>query len=302
MSSALSNHLATRRLEEMVENRTAYSSDEAELNVYETHLQAEKVSLTFDAPVIASMIEGKKIMHLPKLEPFEFLPGESVVVPGGQTMVIDFPEADMETPTRCLALAINPEKIKQTVNQFNQLTDTGDTDKWEVDDANFHLLHDQPMQMLIDRLIRVYTEGHPSRDVFVNFMLQELIIRLLQSKARNLLLREQAGPGHERLRHVTAYIAQHLQDDLTVDDLSEQACMSKPHFFRCFKNTFGITPVEYINARRIELARELLATTNRSLTDICYQIGFNNTSYFSRLFKRYERLSPSAYRKKYRSR
>lgn len=302
MSSALSNHLATRRLEEMVENRTAYSSDEAELNVYETHLQAEKVSLTFDAPVIASMIEGKKIMHLPKLDPFEFLPGESVVVPGGQTMVIDFPEADMETPTRCLALAINPEKIKQTVNQFNQLTDTGDTDKWEVDDANFHLLHDQPMQMLIDRLIRVYTEGHPSRDVFVNFMLQELIIRLLQSKARNLLLREQAGPGHERLRHVTAYIAQHLQDDLTVDDLSEQACMSKPHFFRCFKNTFGITPVEYINARRIELARELLATTNRSLTDICYQIGFNNTSYFSRLFKRYERLSPSAYRKKYRLR
>ncbi len=302
MSSALSSHLATRRLEEMVENRTAYSSDEAELNVYETHMQAEKVSLTFDAPVIASMIEGKKIMHLPKLDPFEFLPGESVVVPGGQTMVIDFPEADMETPTRCLALAINPEKIKQTVNQFNQLTDTGDKDEWEVDDANFHLLHDQPMQLLIDRLIRVYTEGHPSRDVFVNFMLQELIIRLLQSKARNLLLREQAGPGHERLRHVTTFIAHHLQDDLTVDDLSEQACMSKPHFFRCFKNTFGITPVEYINARRIELARELLATTDRSLTDICYQIGFNNTSYFSRLFKRYEQLSPSAYRKKYRSR
>jgi len=302
MSSALSSHLATRRLEEMVENRTAYSSDQAELNVYETHMQAEKVSLTFDAPVIASMIEGKKIMHLPRLEPFEFLPGESVVVPGGQTMVIDFPEADMETPTRCLALAINPEKIKQTVNQFNQLTDTGDTDKWEVDDANFHLLHDQPMQLLIDRLIRVYTEGHPSRDVFVNFMLQELIIRLLQSKARDLLLREQAGPGHERLRHVTSYIAHHLQDDLTVDDLSEQACMSKPHFFRCFKSTFGITPVEYINARRIELARELLATTDRSLTDICYQIGFNNTSYFSRLFKRYEDLSPSAYRKKYRSR
>lgn len=302
MSSALSSHLATRRLEEMVENRTAYSSDEAELNVYETHMQAEKVSLTFDAPVIASMIEGKKIMHLPTLDPFEFLPGESVVVPGGQTMVIDFPEADLETPTRCLALAINPEKIKQTVNQFNQLTDTGDSEDWEVDDANFHLLHDQPMQMLIDRLIRVYTEGHPSRDVFVNFMLQELIIRLLQSKARNLLLREQAGPGHERLRHVTAFIANNLQDDLTVDDLSEQACMSKPHFFRCFKNTFGITPVEYINARRIELARELLATTDRSLTDICYQVGFNNTSYFSRLFKRYEQLSPSAYRKKYRSR
>jgi len=302
MSSALSSHLATRRLEELVENRTAYSSEEAELNVYETHMQAEKVSLTFDAPVIASMIEGKKIMHLPKLDPFEFLPGESVVVPGGQTMVIDFPEADMETPTRCLALAINPEKIKQTVNQFNQLTDTGDGDDWEVDDANFHLLHDQPMQLLIDRLIRVYTEGHPSRDVFVNFMLQELIIRLLQSKARNLLLREQAGPGHQRLRHVTAFIAHNLQDDISVDDLSEQACMSKPHFFRCFKNTFGITPVEYINARRIELARELLATTDQSLTDICYQTGFNNTSYFSRLFKRYERLSPSAYRKKYRSR
>ena len=299
MKSILSHHQATRRLETLVENRTAYSSEEAQLNIYETHLQAEQVHLQFDAPVIASMIQGKKVMHLPENAPFDFLPGESVVVPEGQTMIIDFPEAGLYTPTVCLALAINPEKIQQTVHQFNTLAEPGDADTdWEADDVNFHLLHDDALQNLVDRLIRVFTEGHPSRDIFVDLMLQELIIRLLQSKARSVIMQQDNGSGHERLRFIIRYIQENLGRNLSVDELSEQACMSKPHFFRCFKHTFGVSPVEFINQQRIEMAKELLLTTQKSLTEICYEAGFNNTSYFSRLFKRYEKMSPSRFRKK----
>lgn len=298
MKSILSHHQATRSLETLVENRTAYSSDEAQLNIYETHMQAEQVWLKFDAPVIASMIQGKKVMHLPENSPFDFLPGESVVVPQGQSMIIDFPEADLHNPTVCLALAINPDKIQHTVHQFNTLTDPGDDDTdWAAGDVNFHLLHDDALQNLVDRLIRVFTEGHRSRDIFVDLMLQELIIRLLQSKARSVILRHKDGPRHERLRFITQYIQENLNRNLTVDELSEKACMSKPHFFRCFKHTFGMSPVEFINQQRIEMAKDLMLNSRKSLTEICYETGFNNTSYFSRLFKRYENVSPSRFRK-----
>lgn len=298
MKSILSHHQATRKLDTLVENRTAYTSDEAQLNIYETHLQAEQVQLQFEAPVIASMIQGKKVMHLPGTKPFDFFPGESVVVPQGQSMLIDFPEANLSNPTVCLALAINPEKIKHTLHQFNTLSDTGDQDaQWSADDTDFHLLHDDALQNLVNRLIRIFTEGHPSRDIFVDLMLQELIIRLLQSRARSVIMQRKSGPGHERLRFITQYIREHLHKNLTIDELSEQACMSKPHFFRCFKNTFGMSPVEFINQQRIELAKNLLLNSQKSLTEICYQAGFNNTSYFSRLFKRYENMSPSRFRK-----
>ena len=64
MQNILNQHLNTRKLTTLVENRTTYNADYAELNIYETHTYAEQVSLKFDFPVIASMLTGKKIMHI----------------------------------------------------------------------------------------------------------------------------------------------------------------------------------------------------------------------------------------------
>ena len=67
-------HYDLGRLESHVENRTIYTLQNAELNVYETHLFAEKVELAFGSPVLASMLRGKKVMHL-RENSFEFFPG-----------------------------------------------------------------------------------------------------------------------------------------------------------------------------------------------------------------------------------
>ena len=92
----ISYHQQNRKLVDLVENRTAYTLNNAELNIYETHKTAEKVALQFTNPVLASMIRGKKVMHLTDLPSFEFLPGESVIVPSHEIMQIDFPEAKLK--------------------------------------------------------------------------------------------------------------------------------------------------------------------------------------------------------------
>ena len=93
MTSLLNQHRSNRKLTTLVENRTTYNAEYAELNIYETHAYAEKVSLTFGFPIIASMLTGKKIMHIDGFESFDFFPGESVVMPTNKEMVIDFPLA-----------------------------------------------------------------------------------------------------------------------------------------------------------------------------------------------------------------
>ena len=60
-----------RRLETLVENQTTYTLQHAEMHVFETHQQAERVLLKFDQPVLASMLQGKKLMHLRDQEAFE---------------------------------------------------------------------------------------------------------------------------------------------------------------------------------------------------------------------------------------
>src|SRR5690349_16162593 len=88
-------HLQARTLEQVVENRTAYALEHAELSIYETHETAYNVVMHADTPVLANMIKGKKIMHLDARPCFEFLPGQSMLFAPSQTCVIDFPEASV---------------------------------------------------------------------------------------------------------------------------------------------------------------------------------------------------------------
>ncbi|WP_338874668.1 AraC family transcriptional regulator [Spirosoma sp. SC4-14] len=295
----ISRHLQSRRLEQEVENRTAYTIDTAELNIYETQHVAEKVELTFASPVLASMIRGKKIMHLPGTPSFDFLPGESVIVPGQETMCIDFPEAQSQNPTQCLALAIAPDKVRQVTDLLNDRTPLIDNAQgWQFGQHNFFLTNDEPIHQLISRLIYIFTENNQAKEVFANLVLQELVVRLMQTQARTLLLSpETTFVNVNRLAHVAQYINRHLNRSLQIKELADEACMSEPNFYRTFKHTFGMTPVEYINQQRISLASKLLRTTSRGLADISIECGFNNLTYFMKLFRRETGISPAQYRK-----
>src|SRR5438552_387265 len=74
-------------------------------------------------------------------------------------------------------------------------------------------------------------------------------------------------------------------DPLDVEGLAAIACVSKAHFIRTFKSTFGETPHRYLQRRRVERAMYLLRTTDRSVTDVCMQVGFSSLGTFSRTFR-----------------
>ncbi|PRY46989.1 AraC family transcriptional regulator [Spirosoma oryzae] len=295
----INRHLSSRRLEQEVENRTAYTIDAAELNIYETHHVAEKVELTFTSPVLASMIRGKKVMHLADAPAFDFLPGESVIVPSQELMRIDFPDAHLQNPTQCLALAIDADKVKQVTDLLNERAPLVDNEQgWQFGQTNYFLTNDEPINQLISRLIYIFTENNKAKDVFANLVLQELVVRLMQTQARTLLLTQGAGTASvNRLAHVAQYINRHLSRSLHIRELANEACMSEPNFYRTFKQTFGLTPVDYINQQRISLASKLLRTTNRCLADISLECGFNNLTYFMKLFRREKGLSPAQFRR-----
>lgn len=294
-------HYERRKLETLVENRTAYTLKHAELNVYETHLLADKVELQFEEPVLASMLRGKKVMHLRGSNAFDFYPGESVVLPAGELMRIDFPEATLQNPTQCLALRIDNDKINNVVEQLNDITPRADNEnEWRFTDYNFHFTNDVAVNQIIARMIFLFTENHPSKDIFADFMLKELIIRLMQTEARHLLIENaHAHQDNSRLAFVVNFIKSNLHDPLSIEALSRKACMSQSHFFRCFKNELGISPIDYINIERIKLAKTLLRNPRKSINEACFESGFNNISYFNKVFKKFTNQTPKQYKQKY---
>ncbi|MEA2155112.1 MAG: hypothetical protein QOE11_1252 [Solirubrobacteraceae bacterium] len=83
---------------------------------------------------------------------------------------------------------------------------------------------------------------------------------------------------------------------LDVRTLARIACVSEAHFIRTFRATFGETPHRYLQRRRVERAMYLLRETDRSVTDICLDVGFTSLGTFSRTFRTIVGEPPSAYR------
>jgi AraC-like DNA-binding protein len=84
---------------------------------------------------------------------------------------------------------------------------------------------------------------------------------------------------------------------LDVPTLARLAHVSEAHFIRTFRATFGETPHRYLQRRRIERAMHLLRTTDRSVTEICLDVGFTSLGTFSRTFRTIVGMSPSAFRR-----
>ncbi|RFC53904.1 AraC family transcriptional regulator [Brumimicrobium aurantiacum] len=301
MKPLLRQHRKHRKLTTLVENRTTYNAEYAELNIYETHAFAEKVSLTFNFPIIASMLTGKKIMHLDGFEPFDFTPGESVVMPSNKEMVIDFPIATKDSPTQCLALGIDAFKINEVVEKFNQhVAIDNENNKWNLDETTSHLLNNKDVNHLIQRLTYTFTNNNKSKDVLLDLMIQELIVRLLQTKAKTLIINDPHQLFSDtRIGTVIQYIKKNLTNkDISVELLAKQAYMSTSHFHKLFKNTLGISPIDYINAEKIKFAKKLIKEyKNLRISEIAFKSGFNNTSYFNRQFKKMEMMTPQQFKK-----
>ena len=99
------------------------------------------------------------------------------------------------------------------------------------------------------------------------------------------------------MQNILNYINNNLQLPITVVELAEICNYSPDHFSRLFKQVYKSNPNKFIQEKRIERSQLLLLTTNDSLNEIAEKVGLNNSSYFSRLFKKHTGKTPAFFRK-----
>lgn len=102
---------------------------------------------------------------------------------------------------------------------------------------------------------------------------------------------------YRRLYHARDFIEANMGNSIDLQAIASAACFSAHHFLRLFKHAFQETPHQYLTRRRLERACDLLTFTNRSITRICTEIGFESLGSFSWLFRRYYGVSPDGYRR-----
>jgi len=95
---------------------------------------------------------------------------------------------------------------------------------------------------------------------------------------------------------VINYIKQNYKEKLTLDDISSYVYLSKSYLSKIFKDEMKCTITNYINSVRVEKSKQLLADSSLSLADIAYFVGFEDQSYYTKVFKKITGVSPGKYK------
>lgn len=117
-------------------------------------------------------------------------------------------------------------------------------------------------------------------------------IKLLNSEYRSA-----ANEYNPLITNVINYIDEVIFNDISVRDIATVFSYSEKYMGRLFKNETGVTIKEYINKNRVKKASALIKETLMSMSEISSRCGFNNVTYFNRIFKKYYNVSPLEYRK-----
>lgn len=103
----------------------------------------------------------------------------------------------------------------------------------------------------------------------------------------------------DRIHNVINYISDNYAKDITLEDLAEVSYMTTNSFCRYFKNKTGKTAFEFLREFRVAKASQMLINGQKSISEICYDTGFNSFSSFNRIFKSVKKVSAGAYRNTY---
>ncbi|MGP4039644.1 helix-turn-helix domain-containing protein [Gracilibacillus sp. D59] len=130
---------------------------------------------------------------------------------------------------------------------------------------------------------RTYYE-HLSRNI-----LSELLLLISQER-----FEQSASPGKETVvRKVQEYILYNFRNHITIDELSKIANVSPNYVTVLFKEVIGVTPIQYLHQTRVNMAWNLLTTTQMSVKEAAEYLGYCDQSYFNRMFKKWMGMPPS---------
>ena len=218
------------------------------------------------------------------------------MIPSNVEMKIDFPEATLYNPTQCLALAIDQQKITNTLDFLNErYPKEGNKQFWHLNYQNYYFYNNLELATTINKLIKECMSTSVTKDVLADLTLQELLIRIIQTQTAKSIDDGLYSDPNSPITAVLDYIRLNIRENISLKSLSEKACMSTTSFYRYFKKELGMTPIEFVINEKIRCAKKLLKNPSIQINEVCHLAGFEDSNYFIRLFKKHEGITPKQY-------
>lgn len=217
-------------------------------------------------------------------------PGRMLVVPS------DFDSRwEVDGRRRLLALVIPNDTVRQVL---------GPDCPAHLQSAFWKLAMDTWADPLVEVLLKHLWEYCGDEDIASKYLadglLTSIIAQMLIHAENHLDEGRKIALPRWRLNKVKDFILAHMGEDITLEHMAAAANLSRRHFARCFFLEIGQTPYRWLLEQRLDRAKDLLASTEDSLSDISAACGFSSQSHLTTLLRKQTNLTPSAWRKKFR--
>lgn len=168
----------------------------------------------------------------------------------------------------------------------------------ESDNIGLFTYHGNEHEIMfyLEKLLDEVKHDRENVDLICRSIIEILIVNIKRAKSLEV---ESHQTGHLKQSVALAkhFIKHNYREPITLDDLAEVSHVNKYYLAHLFKKQIGMSPIEFLNKERITAAKDLLETTNFTVTQISESTGFSSQSFFSQAFRRETSLTPSAYRK-----
>ncbi|MDU6791329.1 MAG: AraC family transcriptional regulator [Anaerococcus sp.] len=149
----------------------------------------------------------------------------------------------------------------------------------------------------------IINEEFNSNNIFAQSMANakasEFVITLLRKFEDEIVITNDIKIN-KQIDYIKNFIDNNYSEDIKLESLSKMAYMNKFHLIAEFKQSYRVTPIDYLILKRIEVTKNLLISTNHSMEEISSIVGFNSQSYFNQVFRKKVGLTPSQFRKNHR--
>lgn len=153
-------------------------------------------------------------------------------------------------------------------------------------------------QILGDKMEDLDNQNDFERILSILHILNELALsdefKVLNAEGFSL---ETEVKDNDRINIIFNYVKNNFQEDIPLTEIADTVSMTVPSFCRYFKKITNKTFVQFVNERRLVHASKLLTEQTMSITEVCFECGFNNFSHFNKSFKAFTGQNPSEYRK-----
>lgn len=155
----------------------------------------------------------------------------------------------------------------------------------------------------LDTIKQEASQKREAYEEMIEYLLREILLFSFRIKsegnAAHISVRNLIGSETEKIRtvnRIAGYLADHYQESSSLDELASRFFTNKFYLTRIFKQVTGFTIREYLHIQRVQKAQEFLRSSLLPITEIALMVGFENVSYFEKIFRRYCMQSPREYR------